>query len=134
MKKSTKIAIFTIRNNLALHLFGAIEAHEPINIINQMQHLCAEKTRFREYLLVRVQTPGKDCITARRAWPTLTLLEGNSNTCTLTPAAKKWSTSASVEAGNWGKQKSRGLGTENSQKGKMSLKVPHEPGDYSFVA
>ena len=71
MKTSAIITKIKISNNLALHLlcvFCAIEAHEPKNVIHQMQNLFVEKKNSRESLLVHVHTPGKDCITARWAW------------------------------------------------------------------
>ena len=70
---TTIIAIITIINNLAHHLVSvlcAFEAQVPENVVHKMQHLLVEKKKIREFSPIRVHAPGKDCITARRAWPT----------------------------------------------------------------
>ena len=99
MKLSIIIAIITISNSFARHLlsvFCTSEAQVPKNVTHQMKHLLVEKKKIREFLPFRVHTPGKDCITARRAWPPLTLLEGSSNTYTWTTQPKSSSTGASA--------------------------------------
>jgi len=48
----------------------AFEAQVPKNVVHKMQHLLVEKKTIREFSHIRVHAPGKDCITARRAWPT----------------------------------------------------------------
>jgi len=60
--------------------------------VPELMHHFVEKRNIREFLLFRVQAPGKDLITARGARPTLTLLEGSSNTYNLTPEPKSSST------------------------------------------
>ena len=88
MKMSTIVAI--ISNNLARHLLTGSQhvlrfwSPGAKNVIHQMQHFFVKKKRIREFLLFRVHAPGKDCIPARRARPTLTKLEGSSNTYTWT--------------------------------------------------
>ena len=62
----------TIFNNLAHHLlsvFWAFEAQVPENVIHKMQQLLVEKKKIREFCPILVHAPGKDCITACRAWP-----------------------------------------------------------------
>jgi hypothetical protein len=73
MKIITIISIITIVYNLAQHLVSvlcAFEAQVPKNVVHKMQHLLVEKKKIREFLPIRVHAPGKDCITARRAWST----------------------------------------------------------------
>ena len=90
----------SVSNILARHLLGVFcaseAAQQPKNVNHQMQHLFVEKKKIRHFLLFRVHTPEKDCITARRARPTLILLEGSSNTYTWTPAPKSSSTASSL--------------------------------------
>ena len=63
-----------------------------------MQYRFVEKKKIREFLLFRVHTPGKNCLTARRARPKLTPLEGSNNTHTWAPASEPKSSSTAASA------------------------------------